>query len=103
VSGVEPPDLLPEPSGITRVGPNPFRRDTRVDFALPRPAGVTLRVFGPGGRLVATLTDAQLSAGRHSTTWTGNDDQGRPAPSGVYYLRLDIDGKNSTRQIVRLR
>ena len=48
-----------------------------------------LRLYDVHGRVVATLVDAPLAAGRHSVTWTGTDDRGRPVASGVYVSVLE--------------
>ena len=40
-----------------------------------------LRVFDPMGRLVRTLLDENLSAGRNLVTWDGKDAQGHLVPN----------------------
>jgi flagellar hook assembly protein FlgD len=41
------------------------------------------------GRLVTTLVDEHLSAGRYEIPWHGKDSAGRNTPSGVYFARLE--------------
>ncbi len=72
--------------------PNPFNPGTSLTFTLDRPAPVRLRIYDLQGRLVATLLDAALPAGRHHAHWAGRDQAGRPQPAGVYLCRLD-DGQ----------
>ncbi|MBN2537654.1 hypothetical protein JXB37_05205, partial [candidate division WOR-3 bacterium] len=57
--------------------PNPFTAATTV--SLGREAG-TVRVLDAAGRLVCTLDC------RPSAVWQGDDETGRPRPSGVYFL-----------------
>lgn len=70
--------------------PNPFNPRTTLAFDLPADAArVRLRLYDVHGRLVATLVNAPLAAGRHSVTWTGADDRGHPVASGVYVSVLE--------------
>jgi hypothetical protein len=83
--------------------PNPFNPSTTIAFTLERPARTTLHVFDVRGARVATLVDAPLGAGAHQRTWDGRGDDGRPAPSGVYYYRLSAGHRIETRSMVLLK
>ena len=72
--------------------PNPFRAGVRIELALSRPSDITAHVFDATGRLVATLTGGAPHAGRQDLFWNGRTAVGAPAPSGVYFLRLEADG-----------
>jgi hypothetical protein len=97
---------LPSPSGPLRLEaarPNPFRLGDKVTlaFTLPSTGPASVRVFDVAGRRVATLLDATLGAGSHRTTWDGRDDDGAPAPSGVYFVALRTrDGEASRRTLL---
>lgn len=98
VTAVEP---SPQPSvaRLLRNYPNPFNPRTKVDFTLDRDAMATLRVYDASGRLVRTLLDSFVAAGRHSAAWDGRDDAGRSAASGVYFLRLQAGGQFLSRTV----
>lgn len=68
--------------------PNPFNPITSIAFSLREDGPATLEVYGLDGRRVRVLTTGDLAAGRHTVTWSGRDDAGRPVPSGAYLLRL---------------
>lgn len=85
---------VPTALAIASVAPNPFNPSTAVVFDLPRSAPVTVQVFDLRGRLVATLHEGELPAGRHRVVWTGDDRSGRQAATGVYVVRLH-DGQQS--------
>ena len=55
------------------------------------------------GRRLATLTDEQYSAGRHTVTWHGIDDGGRALPSGTYLVRLVTESAVRTTKAVLIR
>lgn len=79
--------------------PNPARGTTRIPFAMPSAARVTLTVFDQQGRLVRQLVDGALPAGDHSAVWDGRNAEGRPSPSGLYLYRLDVGGKRLSGKV----
>jgi hypothetical protein len=72
--------------------PNPFNPATTIAYELPAQGTVTLRIYDVGGKLVRNLVDAVQPEGRHTITWSGVDDAGRRAVSGVYLYRLTFKG-----------
>jgi hypothetical protein len=84
--------------------PSPCRSTTSVQFDLPDYAvGTKLAVYNLQGRLVRTLVDGLVEQGRHSVTWDMTDAHRAPLPSGVYFLRLEADGRVDERKLVVLR
>jgi hypothetical protein len=82
--------------------PNPFRSLTAIGFALASPGRTTLRLYDVAGRLVRSLQDGPLAAGRHVRVWDRRTDGGGLAAPGVYFARLDSNGRVLTRKIVML-
>jgi len=84
--------------------PNPFNPQTTIKYELPEQIPVTLRVFDLAGRLVYVLVEGEeTAAGSHTATWTGQDAQGRAAPSGTYFYRLEAGGFVETRRMTLIR
>lgn len=101
-SGVDavPSGALPRLLAISNVAPNPFNPSTTIQLDLPRSEPVTLAVHDLGGRLVRTVWDGELAAGRHSLVWDGADARGAAAASGVYLVRLSTaDGVQQTVKV----
>lgn len=82
--------------------PNPFRGSTEIGFALPRDAHVRIEVFNMLGRRVVRLLDRAMPAGRHAVSWTGLDEHGRQAPSGIYHVTADVAGARQSRRVVKI-
>ena len=80
--------------------PNPFRGNTAIDFALTRPGPVDLRIFDVTGRVMKTLVDRELGAGKHGIEWRGESDGGARVPPGVYFYRLVTPGFTQTRKML---
>ncbi|MFH1279129.1 MAG: T9SS type A sorting domain-containing protein [Candidatus Eisenbacteria bacterium] len=89
--------------GLRENAPNPFNPSTTVRFDLAVESTVDLSVYSAAGRRVATLLQGPLGAGVHEAVWTGADDGDRQAPSGVYFARLEVNGRVETRKITLLR
>jgi hypothetical protein len=89
----------PPISRLLRNYPNPFNPATRIEFSLDRDTQVTLRVFDVHGRLVRTLMDSYLAAGRREVSWDGRGDRGEALPSGAYFLKLTGGGQSLTRTV----
>lgn len=83
--------------------PNPVRSRSRVAFDLPRASRVALSIFDVSGRAVRRWDYGLLPAGRQERAWNANDDDGRPLPTGVYFLRLDTDREQGVHKVLVLR
>ncbi|HMB71463.1 MAG TPA: FlgD immunoglobulin-like domain containing protein [bacterium] len=83
--------------------PNPARGLTRIAFALPESAPVSLQVFDVAGRLVRTLTERRMEPGTHDVAWDALDRAGRPVPAGVYYYRLSTPEQTQTKRLTLVR
>jgi hypothetical protein len=101
-AGVNDP-ALPDALAILGASPNPFRSSALIAFTLPETARVTLGVYSVDGRRVATLLDGLVEAGHRRTSWSGRDDEGDPAPSGLYFIRLEAGAGSSVDKVVLLR
>jgi hypothetical protein len=88
---------------LAQNSPNPFRSGTTIGFSLPVDQRVSLRVFNVEGRLVRTLVDGPMTAGRAAVVWDGRDERGHRLSSGVYFYRLENGERSVTRKGVMLR
>jgi len=96
--------MLPEAIRLHQNRPNPFNPSTTITFDVPDNLSpgqhCSLVVFDLRGRLVQTLVDANLKAGRHRVVWHGRDNRGRTVPSGVYLYSLRSGGDRLIRKMV---
>ncbi len=89
--------------GVERVHPNPSAGWSSLAVILAAPERVVLHVFDSTGRQVCVAYEGELAPGRHTLTWDGTDWRGRPAASGVYYLRLTSSQTSAVRRVVLAR
>lgn len=104
VVGVEDvPGIVPDRTEITAIAPNPFNPRTTVRFDLARSGATRLQIYDVQGRLVRTLVDQPLAAGRHEVAWNGDDDHGRRVHSGVFLARLVAGDQVSQSKLVLVK
>ncbi|MGQ0720998.1 MAG: FlgD immunoglobulin-like domain containing protein [Candidatus Eiseniibacteriota bacterium] len=96
-------DLPPDRFALAQSFPNPFADAARIAFALPKASPVDLAVYDVSGRLVRTLLEGPMAAGRHVADWDGRDAEGRKVSSGVYFYRIVAGADRAERKMVRLR
>ncbi len=78
--------------------PNPFNSTVRLSFNLPEASDVLLTIHDLQGRLVATLTNQQFSAGLHNIVWKAES-----YPSGVYVARLNSELGSKSAKMLYIR
>jgi hypothetical protein len=76
--------------------PNPFQSRTAFRFSLEAAGTVRLAVYSVTGRRIADLIEEPLGPGTYEATWDGRTRAGLRAPSGVYFLRLEMNGAART-------
>jgi len=96
-------DVLPAFTRLLQNYPNPFNPSTSIAFDLAEPCAVSLRIYDVAGRLIRSLADGDLPAGRHEYIWTGDNEEGKKVSSGVYFYRLVTSGPAQTGRMVLLR
>jgi len=82
-----------------RVAPNPFVGKATISYSLPAPANVSLKLYDVTGSLVSVLASGRCSAGRHSVSIC-NPQSGRRMAQGVYLLRLETGGQETTKKLI---
>jgi len=102
VTAVETP-ALPHELGLLPASPNPAAGATSVRLELPRAAIVQLAVFDPQGRRVRQLLSGTQLAGDHAVRWDGRSDSGGEAAAGLYFIRLEAEGRSFERRVALIR
>jgi len=87
--------------------PNPFNPETKIRFDIPAsspllggvPAGrggvVSLKIYDPLGKEIATLINEQLQPGSYEIKWNAS-----AFPSGIYFYRLESAGYSITKKML---
>lgn len=83
--------------------PNPTSGESSVDYTLEVSQDVQIDVFDVAGHRVRGLESGARAAGLHRASWDGRENDGRRAPSGVYFFRLKVGDQVLTSRVVRVR
>ena len=104
-TSVEPAPAASQPGGWALLPnfPNPFNAQTTIRLDAGRRGATEIALYNMLGERVTTLFSGTIAAGRHEVVWTGTDAQGRPAPSGIYLIRMSAPGYNGCRKMLLLR
>jgi hypothetical protein len=90
--------------GIRHVAPNPATTHTSIGYSLPEGwRSAQLSVHDVAGRLVRRLDPVTGAHGFVTIDWDGTAGSGERAASGVYFVRLEVDGEVATERVVLLR
>jgi hypothetical protein len=100
---------------VSNVAPNPTRGSVTFSVAVPAsfeestfgqipiPTDVDIRVYNVRGQLVRTLKTSSELNPVVTMRWDGTYQDGTPAPSGIYFLRVKSGEEEAVRKIVMLR
>lgn len=80
--------------------PNPFNPQTGISFETNTPGLVDLGIYDLAGRRVVSLVTGWVEAGRHTTTWNGNNSAGHVVASGQYFVLLQTAEKIDVRKVM---
>jgi uncharacterized protein YkwD len=95
-----------ERSSVPQVGrcmPNPFNPETGIRYWIPKEAHVSIKVYGPDGRIVRILASGKFSAGFHIIAWNGTDKHEQTVGNGVYVCRIETCGRTFVKKMVLIR
>lgn len=96
-------DAAPHELALALVSANPSRDRASFRLALPRAGEARVEVFDAAGRMVRTLTSGSRPPGAWTIEWDGQNEAGRPAASGLYFVRLSAMGRELVRRVVLAR
>ena len=74
-----------------------------IPFELAEAGPVRLTVVNLVGQEVRRLVQETRRGGAHRVRWDGRDEEGRPAATGVYLMRLQAGASERTRRMLLLR
>jgi hypothetical protein len=83
--------------------PNPFNPTTTISYGVASTGHITLSIYDITGRLVTTLVDGEVNAGRQQAMWNGLDAMGMPVSAGVYIYSLRNETSTMNRKMVYMK
>jgi hypothetical protein len=93
----------PRAALVAEAYPNPFNPRVTLAVEAPHAGHLTVSVYDAAGRLVRTIFDGAVPAGRHEGRWDGRDVRGRAMPSGPYFYEARLDGERTGGRFLLVR
>jgi hypothetical protein len=78
------------------IAPNPTSGETTVVYSLKNDATVTIQVVDVTGKVVATVTENNLTAGTQKTSFDASN-----LSSGVYYVNINTGNSVATQKFIK--
>jgi hypothetical protein len=91
-------DEMPRQFALAQNYPNPFNPSTSIEYILPAPMEVSVRVYSVLGQEVALLAQGPQEAGRHRVLFNAAG-----LPSGTYFCKLSAAAGTQIRKMVLLK
>ncbi|TES91056.1 MAG: hypothetical protein E3J87_08640 [Candidatus Cloacimonadota bacterium] len=69
-----------------------FTDQLEIRFTLQKRNYVDLTVWGVDGRFIKTVKNETMKIGQNRLIWRGKDSKGNDVPSGIYFVKMQING-----------
>ena len=73
--------------------PNPFNPSTNISYQLAQESNTEIIIFNLKGQRVKELINERQIVGQHSVVWNGDDENNNSVSSGIYFYKLNVNGK----------
>ena len=80
--------------------PNPFNPNTTITYSLKNNTPATLQIFNLLGQEIRSFTSIPSTAGVHTVTWDGLNNNGAAVNAGLYFYQLKADDFVQTRKMI---
>lgn len=94
VSSPAPADFV-----LTRIAHTPGPGPVTLHLAIPAPGLVGAAIFSLDGGRICTIPASSCGPGEHRIVWDARTQDGRPAPAGMYFVRVRFE--DGVRRLVR--
>ena len=83
--------------------PNPFNPSTTLDINTNINGNLVVSIFDVSGRVINTLMNNELPAGRHRVSWNGENAIGDIMPTGVYFIKVVSNDKVHLQKVMLIK
>ncbi len=89
---------IPSDFDLSQNYPNPFNPSTKIRYDIPVKSNVKLVVYDQLGRVVNEIVNGVKNAGSYEVEFNGSE-----LASGIYFYKLDVDGKSFTKKMILVK
>ena len=96
-------EIVPAVKELIGNYPNPFNPVTTIEFSLDNPCFVSIDIFNIKGEKIKTLVQADFEAQVHQVVWNGENDNGIPVSSGVYFYEMNTGDYTCVKKMILMK
>ncbi len=85
------------------LSPNPFYTTADIQYNVIRAGKVKVDVYNIKGQHIKSILEETKSSGSYQLIWDGKDKAGNKVAPGIYFMRLEADGKALTKKMLKLK
>ncbi len=100
ITSVKPSNNLPTTFELEQNYPNPFSSSTAISYQLSKQSNVKVEIYDVLGREIRSFNVGLQTAGAYGVVWDGKNALGRMVTPGVYFYRLQAEGKALVKKMV---
>ncbi len=89
---------IPSKNNLQNIYPNPFNPLTNINYTLIEKSNIKLSIYNSLGSKVITLKEGNVEAGNYYVSWDASK-----YPSGVYFLKLDVNDSVEIKKMILLK
>ncbi len=84
---------------IRAVKNNIFSSKVDLEYNVEKEGNVDIDVYDEVGRLVKRLVNKNVKPGYHRISWNGRDNRDKKLVNGIYFVRLESEGKTKSAKV----
>lgn len=89
-----------EKSMVLSCSPNPFSEYVEIIYLISQGGEIMLGIYDLNGRCMRQWQNEFNSQGIYGIRWNGKDLWGNQLPSGVYFIKIDVQHYTQTQRVV---
>ena len=104
ITALEPsPAALPGEFALLAPYPNPFNASVTIPYRLPKAGNVNISIYNLAGNRVFQTTQIRDRGGEYQIIWQGESNTGLSVSTGIYFIRIDADGRTASAKVLFLK
>ncbi|MEJ2543955.1 MAG: T9SS type A sorting domain-containing protein, partial [Calditrichaceae bacterium] len=99
-TSIQPDHNLPSDFQLAQNYPNPFSSSTAISYNVNKQSEIKVTIYDILGREIKTFRTGFQTPGVHQVLWDGRNKLGQRVANGIYFYRLQSDGKSLVRKMI---
>lgn len=95
-------NLIPDNFNL-KIYPNPFNNTVNIKFNLKKNMALNINVFDLNGRKIWEKNKEICFAGIHKSIWPAKNNQGKVVSTGIYFISVSGEGRNTIRKVLLVK